>query len=336
MALYVLENFKWYYKEVVFPPRPLPCDCEELCPDFNLAVTKEYAQIYELPELPQVVFRAILLNDAIKLCWTDDVVMESVLMELQWNAFQVWTGRNRGRTMEACRQQETSSDSERAREREKALLAPFIMAFPLHHDTGEMANFMRESFRWHWRSAMHLPRPLPDDYRDLCPGFTLSDAERTTLDFELPEMVQATFYAMLLNNAVELGIVSGTMAVDLKLTLEGLRWACFESWLSHNKCGATSSVNPTGRSPRASGRTGRELKRTEVNERGEKRMTSFPTFLDTTQATEYVRDNFRWSLRESSALRPKLLPLNFHGLYPNFNLLMAMQLAHTAHIRWCR
>ena len=70
---------------------------------------------------------------------------------------------------------------------------------------------------------MHPPRPLPDDYWDLCPGFTLSDAERATLDFELPKMVQVTFYAMLLNDDVELGIVSGTMAIDLKLTLEGLR-----------------------------------------------------------------------------------------------------------------
>ena len=34
---------------------------------------------------------------------------------------------------------------------------------------------------------------------------------------------------MLLNDAVELGVVSDSMAVDLKLTLEGLRWASFES-----------------------------------------------------------------------------------------------------------
>ena len=97
----------------MFAPGPLPCDCEELCPDFNLAMEKEYAQIYELPELPQVVFRAMLLNDTMKLSVLSGriiVVMESVLMELQWNAFQVWTGRNSSRTMEARRQQETFSD----------------------------------------------------------------------------------------------------------------------------------------------------------------------------------------------------------------------------------
>ena len=52
------------------------------------------------------------------------------------------------------------------------------------------------------------------------------------LDFELPEMVQATFYATLLNDAVELGIVSGFLASDLKLSLEGLRWTSFEARLS--------------------------------------------------------------------------------------------------------
>ena len=44
-------------------------------------------------------------------------------------------------------------------------------------------------------------------------------------------MVQATFYAMLLNDVIELGIVSSFLAVGLKLTLEGLRWTSFEAWL---------------------------------------------------------------------------------------------------------
>ena len=61
-------------------------------------------------------------------------------------------------------------------------------------------------------------------------------------------------------------------------------------------------------------------------------MTSFPAFLDTTQAAKYVRDNFRWSLREYFALRLKLLPLNFHGLCLDFYLLVGMQFVHTAYI----
>jgi len=69
------------------------------------------------------------------------------------------------------------------------------------------------------------------------PRFTLSNAERAALDFKLPEMIQVTFYAMLLNDAAELGIVSSPIAVDLKLTLEGLRWASFTAWLGRNKGG---------------------------------------------------------------------------------------------------
>ena len=50
-------------------------------------------------------------------------------------------------------------------------------------------------------------------------------------------MVQATFYAMLLNDAIRLGIVSGFIAADLKASLEGLLWTSFEFWMHRNKCG---------------------------------------------------------------------------------------------------
>jgi len=45
-----------------------------------------------------------------------------------------------------------------------------------------------------------------------------------------------------------------------------------------------------------------------------------------------TRDNLYWSLRESFNLHPQLLPLNFQGLYPRFELLVVMQFADTAHI----
>ena len=95
-----------------------------------------------------------------------------------------------------------------------------------------MADYVRENFRWHWRSASRPPLPVPEDYRELCPHFALSNAEEAACNFELPEMVQATFYAMLLNDAVGLGIVSGFIAADLKAFLEGLRWTSFESWMN--------------------------------------------------------------------------------------------------------
>ncbi|KAJ8449210.1 hypothetical protein Cgig2_021674 [Carnegiea gigantea] len=152
---------------------------------------------------------------------------------------------------------------------------------------------MRESFRWHWRSAIRSPRPLPDDYQDLCLRFTLSDAERALPDFELPEMIQATFYTLLLNDAIKLAIVSGFLAIDLKLTLEGLRWTSFEAWLS---------------------RTSRDL--WEVTE----------------IAAEYVRDTCRWHLRETSAQCPNPLPTDHHNLCLGFDHGVATQYAQDSNI----
>ncbi|KAJ8420615.1 hypothetical protein Cgig2_015472 [Carnegiea gigantea] len=185
-------------------------------------------------------------------------IMELALTELHWSAFESWieflrpdfwrrpsartriqmlkgppplqmmmsrVKPGRGRpppcwTMTSRR--EITGENKGGRKRERAQHATFIMAFPPLHDTREMANYMRESFRWRWRRATRPPFPLLDDYQDLCPCFSLSKAERAVLGFEFPEMVYATFYAMLLNDAVELRIASGFLASDLRLSLEDL------------------------------------------------------------------------------------------------------------------
>ena len=95
-----------------------------------------------------------------------------------------------------------------------------------------MADHVRESFVWRWRSASRPSRPLPEDFHALCPRFSLPEAEAAVANFELPKMVQATFYAVLLNEAVELGMASSFMAEGLKSALVGLRWSSFEVWMS--------------------------------------------------------------------------------------------------------
>jgi len=67
-------------------------------------------------------------------------------------------------------------------------------------------------------TSSFTPRRLPRPMSELC----IARAEEVARNFELPGMVSATFYAMLLNDAVELGIVNRFMTVDLKVTLEGL------------------------------------------------------------------------------------------------------------------
>ncbi|KAJ8438040.1 hypothetical protein Cgig2_014169 [Carnegiea gigantea] len=98
---------------------------------------------------------------------------------------------------------------------ERAISTPIFlinMAFPPIYNTREMANYARESFIWRWRSASRLPSPLPEDFHALCPRFSLSEAEGAAADFELPEILQATFYAMLLNGAVESRGMAKTMS----------------------------------------------------------------------------------------------------------------------------
>ncbi|KAJ8432297.1 hypothetical protein Cgig2_019226 [Carnegiea gigantea] len=90
-----------------------------------------------------------------------------------------------------------------------------------------------------WRgggASGYLPSwPLPDDYQDLCPDFILSDAEEDAYDFLLPEMVQAVFYVMVVNDALERDVLSRDLVEDLKLALVGLRWCTFVAWLQRNK-----------------------------------------------------------------------------------------------------
>ena len=62
------------------------------------------------------------------------------------------------------------------------------------------------------------------------------------------------------------------------------------------------------------------------------RTTSFPSFRDTVQGAEYVRDNLCWTKRETSGLCPNLLPWNFSAYCPKFDHIVAMQFAHATHI----
>ncbi|KAJ8447165.1 hypothetical protein Cgig2_022894 [Carnegiea gigantea] len=263
MAEYVAYHFEWDRCGVAFPPFPLPNDFQALCPSYDLAVVEDAAQRFKLPKLPQVIFYAMLLNEAERLGVLHGRTlrrMESALIELRWSTFEAWMWQNgdwifEARFREKAEYEEESLDTEGAaspsgddkqgeagREeadsfqmrtsRSEADGWPRVTSGLATEFRGEIADFIRESFTWHWRSATRSPPPLSDDYEDLCPRFTRSDAKRAALDFELPEMVQATFYAMLLNDVIELGIVSGFLTIDLKLTLEGLRLTSFEAWLS--------------------------------------------------------------------------------------------------------
>ncbi|KAJ8427748.1 hypothetical protein Cgig2_008552 [Carnegiea gigantea] len=166
MAKHVVRHFVWDQHGVSFPPLPLPKDFQALCLSYELAMAEEAAEDYELPELPQVIFYMMLLNEAERLGVLHGRALrtlESALTELRWSTFE----------------------------------------------------------SWRWRRATCPPHPLPEDYYVLCPCFSLPEAEGTTSDFELLEMMQSTFNAMLLNEAIELGVVRSFIPVHKRQRTEG-------------------------------------------------------------------------------------------------------------------
>ncbi|KAJ8423697.1 hypothetical protein Cgig2_003381 [Carnegiea gigantea] len=163
--------------------------------------------------------------------------------------------------------------------------------------------------------------PLLEDYHVRCSHFSLPKVEGEVADFELPEMVQATFYTMLLNKAVELGVVHGFMAKGLRSALVGLWWSSFEVRSPSNR----SHVERLGWPAAPSGVVPHGILVSSLYKRS------------TEQAAEYIHDHFRWSLRDLSDPGPRPLPSDNLGLCPRFDLGVATRyLAIPTPQRWCR
>ncbi|KAJ8423593.1 hypothetical protein Cgig2_003877 [Carnegiea gigantea] len=131
-------------------------------------------------------------------------------------------------------------------ERERVSAIIYIMVFPYFCSTEQPADHIRETFDWHLRGAACPPRPLPENYHDLCPNFDFAVAEEATRNFRFPYVVQAVFYAMVVNMAFKMGVLSRDLAEHLKSALEGLRWYMCEAWLQLDKH-AFLWVNPGAR-----------------------------------------------------------------------------------------
>ncbi|KAJ8438368.1 LOW QUALITY PROTEIN: hypothetical protein Cgig2_027353 [Carnegiea gigantea] len=228
-----------------------------LCLSFELVVHREAAEYYELPELPQVIFNAMLLNESEKLgVLQGRVIRQPSLSSIgalsnlsEFSKLNFAHRPDRGRVRELAHGEfpisgfpypssiNTTSFSyigyssihlyKGSGIKGRAISIPVSlvsMAFPSIYNTREMANYMRES-------ASHLPCPLPEDFHALYPCFSLSEAEGAAANFELPKIVQATIYAMLLNEAGELGMAYDFTTEGLKSALAGRRWSTFEVWM---------------------------------------------------------------------------------------------------------
>ncbi|KAJ8429720.1 hypothetical protein Cgig2_013792 [Carnegiea gigantea] len=223
------------------------------------------AEFSEPPELPLVIFYAMLLNEAEKLGVLHGLrlrALEVALIESRWGEFESWIWMFGDRVYEAQfrpksgsgegarAEHQGESSSERATADDAAsegvaspelgkqlvLVYTVSMAFSPIGNTREMAHYVRETFIWRWRSASRPPCPFSEDFHVLCPCFSLAEAEAAAAEaaaaeFDLSEIVQATFYAMLLNKTLELGVAHEYTAKSMKSSLVGLRWSAFEVWM---------------------------------------------------------------------------------------------------------
>jgi len=93
------------------------------------------------------------------------------------------------------------------------------MVFPYFFITEDMAF---HTFDWDLKGVAFPSLPLPDDYRELCLNFVLSEAEKAAWNYPLPKIVQVVFYAMVLSDALELGVLNRELAEMLKSALVGM------------------------------------------------------------------------------------------------------------------
>ncbi|KAJ8434679.1 hypothetical protein Cgig2_024751 [Carnegiea gigantea] len=218
MALYVIEKFKWYHRGVAFPSVPLPSDYKDLCPDCDLAAAEEAARDFELPEWYHgsgTTSRGVLSFTLPISLYKDGVgiLVKSHLSTLL-NHF-----RERKRTSFPKRES----------------LSSFTMVFPDFLSTKQAADYVRETFKWHLRGTERPSRPLHENYHDLCPYCNLDVAEDAAQGCRIPEMTQAVFYATVVSEAFELGVVNWYLVEHSKSSLKGLWWYMCEAWLQIDK-----------------------------------------------------------------------------------------------------
>ena len=86
-----------------------------------------------------------------------------------------------------------------------------------------MSEFVIRHFQWNRRGETFPPSHFPKDFRSLCLDFDLAMAEQVAAYYELPELPQAIFCTMLLNEAEKLGVLHGPRLRSLDVAFIELR-----------------------------------------------------------------------------------------------------------------
>lgn len=78
------------------------------------------------------------------------------------------------------------------------------------------------------------PRPLPADYYLICSDYVKKDVEEVIQDVKIPEIVQATFYTIAVNDAIELCVLPRNVAKALRDALKDLSCVLVQGLAYHS------------------------------------------------------------------------------------------------------
>ncbi|KAJ8428285.1 hypothetical protein Cgig2_027417 [Carnegiea gigantea] len=224
IAEYVAYHFEWDRCGVTFPPPPPPKDFQALCPSYELAVAEEAAGCFELPELSQVIFYTMLLNEA----ESTEQAAEYVQDNFRWSLRDPSAPGPRPLPSDyhgLCRRFDLGVATRYAHDSNMLEMAPKSPSFSTCKPTGEPCVAGRPYERNDasfptFRNTTHAAKYVRDNLR-----WSFAHATR------IPEMVQAIFYAMVISDAEGLRLSSRDAMGDMMLELQELRWGIVEAWL---------------------------------------------------------------------------------------------------------
>ncbi|KAJ8420764.1 hypothetical protein Cgig2_030940 [Carnegiea gigantea] len=202
---YVRDHFRWSLRDPTdLGPRPLPSDYHGLCP-----------------------------HDAAELGLARRLIMDCVMLampKLDWGPIEAWLKDNDQRLLRA-------QASHPADYPANLMLAGGpsrgrTSSFPSFPDTAQAVEYVRGNLRWSKRETSSFrPNLLPWNFPAYCPVFDHIVAMQFAHAAQIPEMVQAVFFAMAINDAARLRLIMRETGGTLMSNLRKLKWDVTEAWL---------------------------------------------------------------------------------------------------------
>ncbi|KAJ8435718.1 hypothetical protein Cgig2_002675 [Carnegiea gigantea] len=185
-------------------------------PRFDLNAERLFAHDSHIPEMVSIIFYTMVIDDAVEFSLSLRLTMNVVMITIKGSeelrplvqpipANPVLAGNpSRGRTS----------------------------SFPSFHDIVQAAEYVRDNLHWSKTETSSLrPNLLAWNFSAYCPKFNRIVAMQFMHATNIPKMVQAIFYAMVINDAARLQLNRREIGESLMSDLQKLRWDAIEAWL---------------------------------------------------------------------------------------------------------